>query len=183
MFPNCMDRDEKKIQKIRIQKSELPSVEILKQINLKFLRNAKQGKKDSGGEKTIYHLYQFNSYSQTRKYIVNLPDDKVDIIRALIDYFPEKSSIYCQCAYYYRAFSRGQIFPDANHRTGFFSLQQLVNQNGLYIDCDNEEVVGLTEYIRGQGWLKMGDITVRLTEKDDEYNYLVDWFKEKLKLR
>jgi hypothetical protein len=29
----------------------------------------------------------------------------------------------------------------------------------------------------------MGDIMVRLTEKDDEYKFLVEWFEKKLKLR
>jgi hypothetical protein len=29
----------------------------------------------------------------------------------------------------------------------------------------------------------MGDIMVRLTEKDDEYKFLRDWFEEKLKFR
>jgi prophage maintenance system killer protein len=177
-----MKGDEKKILKKHILKSDLPTVEMLKQINLKFLNNAKQGKKDSCGVETVYHLYHFESYSKTRKHIVGLPQNKVEIIESMIKHFPEKTSIYEQCAYYYRAFSRAQIFPDANHRTGFFSLQYLVRLQGLYIDSDNEEIVGLTEYIRGQGWLKMGDITVRLTEKDDQYKYLVSWFKEKLKL-
>jgi hypothetical protein len=31
--------------------------------------------------------------------------------------------------------------------------------------------------------MEQGNTSVILTEKDDEYYYLVDWFKEKLKFR
>jgi prophage maintenance system killer protein len=177
-----MTRGLGKIEKIKLYRTNLPNVETLKAINLRFLTDAKNGVKDSKGDVAIYHLFG-SSYNQMRRKITNLSSDNVQIIDAICKYFPENTNIFCQCAYYYRAFSRSQIFPDANHRTGYFSLQRMLEIQGLEINADNDEVVGLTEYIRGQGWLKMGDIMVRLTEKDDEYKFLRDWFKEKLKFR
>ena len=170
-----------RFEEIKIRKKDLPTVYAIKQINLTFLMDSKKGVKDSSGTRAVYHLLG-RSYNQMKKYIQNLPMERTNSIERILSNFPTRSHIFNQCAYYYRAFSRAQIFPDANHRTGFFSLQYLVRLQGLYIDSDNEEIVGLTEYIRGQGWLKIGDITVRLTEKDDQYKYLVSWFKEKLKL-
>jgi hypothetical protein len=149
-----MTRRVRKIEKIKFYRTNLPNVETLKAINLRFLMDAKNGLKDSKGDVAIYHLFE-GSYSQMRKRITDLSSDKVQIIEAINIHFPENTNIYCQCAYYYRAFSRSQIFPDANHRTGYFSLQRMLEIKGLEINADNDEVVGLTEYIRA-GVVKNG---------------------------
>jgi len=120
------------------------------------------------------------SYNQMRKYICNLPQEKIGFIEKIMDNFPEKATIYEQCAYYFRAFSRGQIFLDGNHRTGYFSLQNILNRKGIIIIADLNEITGLTEYIKDQGWYKMGQVMVNLKEKDEEYYVLLDWFKERL---
>ena len=41
----------------------------------------------------------------------------------------------------------------------------------------------MTEYMKGQGWIKQGEMNVSLTEKDEEYNFLLGFFKEKLEFR
>jgi len=165
--------------KYRISKSELLSPRSLKQINLQFLMNAKKGIKNSDGDVTQYILHDM-SHSKMKKYILALP--KNDIIKINLN-FPEKSDIFNQCAYYFRAFSRGQIFLDANHRTAYFSLKAILKKKGIEINADNAEITAMTEYVKGQGWIKLPIMDVNLKEKDEVYRFLVDWFQEKLKLR
>ena len=177
-----MDSHEKKPIKIKIQKKDLLSAEAIININIMFLINARKGVKNKKGEKAIYELHG-KTHKQMKKYIKNLPSDhRSNITQINID-FPTKTYIYNQCAYYFRAYSRSQIFLDANHRTGFFSLALILRKKGIIINADVEDIVGLTEYIRGMGWLKMGELGVNLKEKDDEYHYLVKWFTEKLEFR
>jgi len=118
-----------------------------------------------------------------KKYILEPPKELTDFIIKIRLNFPENADIYNQCAYYFRAFSRSQLFYDANHRTGYFSLSQVLNKKGIMINADLNEIIGLTEYIKAQGWIKQTDMMVNLTEKDEEYHALVDWFGEKLELR
>jgi len=146
-----------------------------------FLINSRKGVKNRKGEKTIYELHG-KTHRQMKKYIKELPSEyRNNITRINID-FPINTDIYRQCAYYFRAYSRSQIFLDANHRTGFFSLALILKRKGIIINADVEDIIGLTEYIRGMGWLKMGQLGVNLKEKDDEFHYLVKWFVKKLEL-
>ena len=115
-----------------------------------------------------------------KKYILNLP---VEDPNKILWNFPEKSNIFHQCAYYFRAFSRSQIFLDANHRTGFFSLLAILKKKGMDIDADADDIISMTEYVKAQGWLALPDMDVSLKEKDEEYEFLVDWFKERLQFR
>lgn len=168
--------------KVKIYRHELPTPYTIKQINLMFLLNAKRGVKSSTGELTVYHLYD-RSYNQMKDYILNLPDELVTYIEKIMLNFPDNAPLYNQCAYYFRAFSRGQIFYDANHRTGYFSLATILKKKDIIINARLIEVAQLTEYIKAQGWLKQGEMNVNLNEKDDEYYALVKWFEIKLELR
>lgn len=147
-----------------------------------FLMDAKKGVKSSSGESTIYNLND-KSYHQMKDYILNLPSENVTYIERIMMDFPARSSIYDQCAYYLRAFSRAQIFPDANHRTGYFSLVNILKKKGILIDADAGEITALFEYIKGQGWMEQGEMVVNLKDKDAEYNHLKNWFTMRLKLR
>ena len=120
------------------------------------------------------------SHSQMKKYILDLT---VEDLNKILWNFPEKSNIFHQCAYYFRAFSRSQIFLDANHRTGYFSLKAILKKKGVNINADADDITSMTEYVKGQGWLALPDMDVSLKEKDEEYKFLVDWFKERLQLR
>ena len=166
---------------IKIKKTELPNVKVIIDINLECLKDSKNIDEEQDEDTPIYCLHGM-TYNQMRKYICNLPEEKIVFIEKIMNNFPEKANIYAQCAFYFRAFSRGQIFYDANHRTGYFSLQNILNRKGIIIKADLDEITGLTEYIKGQGWLKMGKIPVNLKEKDEEYYVLRDWFKERLDL-
>ena len=171
-----------RFEEVKIKKSDLPTVYAIKQINLTFLMDSKKGIKDSSGSRAVYHLRGM-SYSQMKKYIQNLPAERTNAIERILSDFPIRSHIFNQCAYYYRAFSRTQVFFDANHRTGFFSLANILRKKGILIDPDEHEIISMSEYIRGKGWLKMGDLKVNLKEHDEEYEFLVEWFEEKLKFR
>ena len=118
-----------------------------------------------------------------QKYIMELPEDSVEYLQKILDNFPEDEDIYNQSAYYFRAFSRGQIFLDANHRTGYFSLANILKKKRIIINADLDEVIGLTEYIKAKGWLKQTNMNVNLIEKDEEYYTLLKWFEDKLELR
>jgi len=165
----------------QISKSCLPSAEAIKQINLMFLMNAKKALKTASGERPIYNLYD-KSFHQMKNYILRLPAENVSYIEKIMSNFPEKSSIYDQCAYYMRAFSRAQIFLDANHRTGFFSLANILKKMGIFIAADAMEITALFEYIKGQGWIEQGEMIVNLKQKDEELNFLSRWFRMRLKL-
>lgn len=147
-----------------------------------FLMNTKRGVKSSDGEQTIYHLHDM-SYNKMKNYILHLPTELIIGIQKIMDNFPENFNIHEQCAYYMRAFSRSQIFLDGNHRTGYFSLVNILKKKGIIIDSDTYEITSLTEYIKGQGWMEQGNTTVNLKEKDDEYYFLADWFEKRLKFR
>jgi hypothetical protein len=128
----------KRLLKIQIFKTDLPSVNAIKQINLLILKQSKITEKDKGlkssrGEYMIYNLWGI-SYGQMKKYILNLPQEKITYLENIKLNFPEKSSIFDQCAYYFRAFSRCQIFKDGNHRTGFFALQNILRKKDIKID-------------------------------------------------
>jgi prophage maintenance system killer protein len=163
----------------RIERKDLPTPYTIKIINIMFLRNAKRQVKNSSGEQTIYHLHD-KTYNQMRKYILNVPDEG---IQKIIDNFPFYENIYEQCAYYFRAFSRGQIFLDGNHRTGFFSLSNILKKKSIIINANLNEIVSMTEYMKAKGWIKQGQMNVRLTQRDEEYIFLVEFFKERLELR
>lgn len=165
----------------QISKFDLPSAQAIQQINLMFLMNAKKAQKSASGERPIYNLYD-RSFHQMKNYILKLPSEYVSYIEKIMTNFPDKSSIYDQCAYYMRAFSRAQIFLDANHRTGFFSLANILKKKGIIIEADAQEITALFEYIKGQGWIEQGEMMVNLKQKDDELNYLSRWFKMRLKL-
>ena len=168
--------------KRNILKKDLPDPYTVKYINLMFLQNAKRERKSSTGEVTEYLLHGMN-WNQMKRYILNLSEENVSYIQKIMDNFPEDGDIYQQSAYYFRAFSRGQIFLDANHRTGYFSLANILKKNGVKINADIYEIIGLTEYIKAKGWLKQTIMNVNLLEKDEEYYVLVKWFEDKLELR
>jgi prophage maintenance system killer protein len=166
----------------RIRKADLPRAKPIQQINLNFMMDAKKAVKSPSGEKPIYNLSD-KSYHQMKQYILRLPAENVSYIDKIIMNFPEKSSIYEQCAYYMRAFSRAQIFPDANHRTGYFSLARILAKKGFVIGADAQEITALFEYIKGQGWMEQGEMMVNLKDKDSEYYHLCNWFRMRLKFR
>lgn len=144
--------------------------------------NAKKGQKDSKGEVTVYNLEDL-SYNQMKDRIINLPEEQREYLMKILLNFPENATIFEQCAYYFRAFSRGQIFADANHRTGFFSLGSILKRKGIKICADNDDINSMTEYIKAEGWINLCDMDVNLKEKDEEYEFLVGWFREKLEFR
>jgi prophage maintenance system killer protein len=164
---------------IRIERKDLPTPYAIKIINKMFLRNAKRQVKNSSGERTIYNMHD-KTYKQMGKYILNVSDES---IQKIINNFPLYVNIYEQCAYYFRAFSRGQIFLDANHRTGYFSLSNILKKKSIIINANLNEITSMTEYMKGQGWIKQGQMNIRLTEKDEEYFFLAEFFKERLELR
>jgi len=143
--------------------------------------NAKKSQKSASGESPIYNLYDM-SYHQMKNYILRLPSENVSYIDKIMVNFPEGSSIYDQCAYYMRAFSRAQIFLDANHRTGFFSLANILKKKGITIEADAQEITALFEYIKGKGWIEQGEMMVNLKDKDDEFHFYSKWFRMRLKL-
>jgi len=165
----------------QITKEDLPRAHAIQQINLMFLMNAKRAQRSASGERPIYNLFD-RSYHQMKNYILKLPSENVRYIEKIMENFPERSSIYDQCAYYMRAFSRAQIFLDANHRTGFFSLANILKRKSIVIDADAREITALFEFIKGQGWIEQGEMMVTLKEKDDEFRYLSKWFRLRLKL-
>ncbi len=164
---------------LRIDRKDLPTPYTIKIINKMFLKNAKKEVKNSKGEKTIYNMHD-KTYHEMSKYILNVPDED---IQKVITNFPLSVNIYEQSAYYFRAFSRGQTFLDANHRTGFFSLSNILKKKSIIINANLNEITTMTEYMKGQGWIKQGLMNIRLTEKDEEYVFLTEFFKEKLELR
>ena len=168
--------------KRNILKKDLPDPYTVKYINLMFLQNAKRERKSSTGEVTEYLLHGM-TWNQMKHYVLNLSEENISYIQKIMDNFPEEGDIYQQSAYYFRAFSRGQIFLDANHRTGYFSLANILKKNGVKINADIYEIIGLTEYIKAKGWLKQTIMNVNLLEKDEEYYVLVKWFEDKLELR
>ena len=94
-------------------------------------------------------------------------------------HFPLDINIYGQCAYYFRAFSRGQIFLDANHRTGYFSLTNILRKKGIIINASLSEITAMTEYMKAQGWIKQGEMNVSLTEKVIHLHFFIgscDWY-------
>jgi prophage maintenance system killer protein len=166
----------------RISKTDLPRAKPIQQINLMFMMDAKKGVRSPSGEKPIYNLSD-KSFHQMKMYLLKLPAENVGYIEKIMLNFPEKSAIHEQCAYYMRAFSRAQIFPDANHRTGFFSLARILEKKGINIEADAQEITALFEYIKGQGWMEQGEMMVNLREKDAEYRHLCNWFRLRLKFR
>ena len=165
-----------------ISKTDLPRAKPIQQINLMFMMDAKKGVRSSSGEKPIYNLSD-KSFHQMKEYLLKLLAENVGYIEKIMMNFPDKSAIHEQCAYYMRAFSRAQIFPDANHRTGFFSLARILEKKGIVIDADAQEITALFEYIKGQGWMEQGEMMVNLKAKDAEYQHLSNWFRLRLKFR
>ncbi len=169
----------KGIDQIRIKKSEIPPPTAVMQVNYMFYLNYKKEVVDSGGSKTVYNLWG-EARHHTKKVI--LESEKIRLTIGEINAnFPTRSHIYNQCAYYYRAFSKCQIFPDANHRTGYFCIRKILNDKGLRITVEHEEIVQISESIRGKQYIESGDIAVTLKEKDEVYKDLVDWFSQVLK--
>ena len=169
------------VSRIKIYKQDLPGPEVVKQINYSFYLNARKAQK-KGFDEPIYLTHNY-THNQMRKKILEMTSEETASLAKFINCFPSNSDIYCQCAYWYRAFSRSQLFPDANHRTGIFSLQNILRKKGVFIDASNDEITALTDYIKNSGWIKQGEMVVNLTEKDDEYKKLKTWFNDKLKLR
>ena len=167
---------------VRITKSELPSADTIININLNFLLRAKRKEMDKNKKVAIYNTHDM-SYNKVKKNLLNFPaDDKYKITQINLN-FPDRSNIYVQCAYYFRAFSKAQIFPDANHRTGYFALSQILKKKGLKIEADYDELRGMMEYMRGEEWIEQTEMNIYLKDKDKIYKFLVDWFKKNLVLR
>jgi prophage maintenance system killer protein len=176
-----MSKQQEKI-KARISKTELPSADTVINININFLIRAKQKKMDKNKKITVYKTHDL-SYNQVKKQLLHFPaEDKYKITQINLN-FPEKANIYAQCAYYFRAFGKAQIFPDANHRTGYFALSQILRKKGLKIDADYDELRGMMEYIRGEEWIEQTEMNVYLKEKDEIFKFLEDWFKNNLVFR
>jgi len=168
--------------KARITKSELPSADTIININLNFLMRAKRKEMDKNKKVAIYNTHDL-SFNQLKKHLKNFPsDDKYKITQVNLN-FPERTNIYGQCAYYFRAFGKAQIFPDANHRTGYFALSQILKKKGLKIDADYNELRGMMEYMRGEEWIELSEMNIYLKEKDEIYEFLVEWFKKNLVFR
>ena len=109
--------------KARISKTELPSADTIINININFLIRAKRKKMYKNRKITVYKTHDL-SYNQMKKRLLHLhSEDKYKITKINLN-FPERSNIYAQCAYYFRAFGKAQIFPDANHRTLYFALSR-----------------------------------------------------------
>ena len=124
--------------KERISKAELPSADTIINININFLIMARQKKRDKNKKVPVYNTHD-QSYNQVQKELLHFPsEDKYKITQINLN-FPERANIYAQCAYYFRAFGKAQLFPDANHRTGFFALSQILKKKGLVIDADYDE--------------------------------------------
>jgi prophage maintenance system killer protein len=167
--------------KARITKGELPSAETIINININFLVRAKQKKMDKNKKITHYETQDL-PYNQVKKQLLNFSaDDKYKITQINLN-FPERSNIYAQCAYYFRAFGKAQIFPDANHRTGYFALSQILKKKGIKIEADYDELRGMMEYLRGEEWIEQTEMNIYLKEKDEIYRFLVGWFKKNLVL-
>ena len=167
---------------VRIAKSELPSADTIININLNFLLRAKRKEMDKNKKVAIYNTHDM-SYNKVKKLLLNFPsDDKYKITQINLN-FPERARIYGQCAYYFRAFSKSQIFPDANHRTGYFGLSQILKKKGLKIEADYDELRGMMEYMRGEEWIEQTEMNIYLKEKDEIYKFLLEWFKKNLVLR
>ena len=166
---------------IKIYKQDLPGPEVIKQINYSFYQNARKAQK-RGYDEPVYLTHGL-THNQMRKKILTMASEETASLTKFIVCFPSNSNLYSQCAYWYRAFSRSQLFLDANHRTGFFSLQNVLRKKELIIDASNEEITALTYYIKNSGWIKQGEMVVNLKEKDDEYYKLKTWFSDRLKFR
>jgi prophage maintenance system killer protein len=151
------------------------------QINYAFYQNSRKtpGK---GVDAPIYLTHGF-SHSKLKKMILNPEPEERDFIEKIRLNFPDEDDIFEQSAYWYRAFSRGQVFHDANHRTGFFSWKNILRNKDLEINADAYEIGSLTETIKGMGWIQQGEMVVNLKEKDEEYMMLKMWFKDRLQFR
>ena len=168
--------------KARISKTELPSADTIINININFLIRAKQKKMDKNRKITVYKTQDL-SHNQMKKRLLHLhSEDKYKITKINLN-FPKQSNIYAQCAYYFRAFGKAQIFPDANHRTGYFALFQILRKKGLKIEADYDELRGMMEYIRGEEWIEQTEMNIYLKEKDEIYKFLFEWFKKYLVFR
>ena len=170
------------IDNIHITKGELPSADTIINININFLLRAKRKEMDRNKKVAIYNTHDL-SFNQVKKQLMNFPkDDKYKITQINLN-FPERVQIYRQCVYYFRAFSKSQIFPDANHRTGYFALSQILKKKGLIIDAEYDELRGMMEYLRGEEWIEQTEMNIYLKEKDVIYKFLVGWFKKYLVFR
>jgi prophage maintenance system killer protein len=172
----------KSIKNVKIYRSDLPTVYVIKQINLMLLRMSKKGLFNKNKEPMVYHTWG-RSYKEMRRYILEPPTQCEEKIIQIRMKFPEDADIFEQCAYYFRAFSKCQIFLDGNHRTGYFSLIEILKKNGLCIKTNIDEINNLSEYIKGKGWIKQCDINVDLKERDDEFFALKEWFEKRLQFR
>ena len=151
------------------------------QINYAFYQNSRKVPKKSQ-EVPIYMTHGL-SHSRLKKMILNPEQEEREFIEKIRMNFPDGDDIFEQSAYWYRAFSRGQVFHDANHRTGFFSWKNLLHNKGIEINAESYEIASLTEAIKGMGWIQQGEMVVNLREKDDEYIMLKSWFRDRLQFR
>jgi len=162
-----------------LYKQDLPRPYTVKMINLRFL---KEFKKSQHGKKEVpfYELHG-KTFKEMERYIMS--PDRDEGIEKINENLPSGKDIYSQSAYYLRAFSRSQIFEDANHRTGLFCLRQVVKIRGYELKASVEDVQQLGDYLKSHFYIHQGEIMVNLKEKDDVYDVIYDWIKPRLDLR
>ena len=162
-----------------IYKYELPTPYTVKLINLRFLDDYVMGIKRNKKDVHVYELHGM-TYKQMRRNI--LSPDKDELIERINSNFPTGGDIYSQSAYYFRAFSRSQIFYDANHRTGYFCLWQLIHHKGYELKATIDDVQMLGTYLKNFSYVNQGDMDIFLKEKDEVYDEIYKWLRKELDL-
>ena len=176
-----MSPQKKSLGRIKISIHELPSLYVIKNVNYRLLNEAKRGLTNKDGEPMIYETWG-KTFDDTKKIILNPSPDCQKKFIDIRKHFPVRAYIFSQCAYYFRAFSKCQLFPDGNHRTGYFSLLQIMKKKNLRLKAGLVEINQLSVYLKNMGIMEC-DINVNLIEKDEVYKYLREWFEQELDFR
>lgn len=163
-----------------IYKHELPSPYTVKHINLWFMKKYKTSKRKRM-KKAFYYEMHGKSFKEMKRFI--LDPERDEVIDKINKNFPRQGDVYSQSAYYLRAFSRSQIFLDANHRTGFFSLIEILRPKGYFIDANIDSIQTLGDYLKSHFYIHQGEIVINLKKRDEVYDVILKWLKEHLDLR
>lgn len=92
------------------------------------------------------------------------------------EHFPGGVPVHRQAAYLVRAFSVARPFAEANHRTGWDYMSELLEHNGFTLMADVDEGRGLGNEL----WDRLDGVRTHVGDDDEVLAYLHDWFKPRV---
>lgn len=92
------------------------------------------------------------------------------------EHFPTGAPAHRQAAYLVRAFSVARPFAEANHRTGWDYVSELLEHNGFTLMAGADDGRSLGNEV----WERIDGTAADVEDDDEVLDYLSDWFKPRI---